>query len=413
MQNKLRLSTALFALLLPVTALATPPENVTNISAESTPNGVVIRWDKVDGDIASYRVFYSHESILDNNAVFDDSSDTNGSVTELTLPRMPDVTDVYATVLAVNTDGEESPLFEEEAHVHIGDSVAQAPTVPSTPTTTTVSFSPSTNVLRALKVESVSATGVLLTFNAPVVLDAQTIKTAFSIKDGNNGTLAIYRIVANGTGVLLDTLPQERQRTYQVHIDTAVRGRTVEGENGGSVLTLDPEQTDMLFVGSVNGVPPSQSPTIVGTGAGADVQNLQVQTAYEGANRYTIQVSWAAVQGTIAGYRISQSVDGGQSFGSVQNLQNNVSSVRIPGVQSGELGILVQTIGMDQSLSRGVFQRIILPSESGVTGSVTPPRSTPPRNTHLPQTGVGTAALLAIAGGCAGVQAQRRKQKKA
>ena len=237
-------------LLLPVGVLAAAPSDVRGITAEAKSDGVHVKWLPVSGDIASYRIFYSHVSILDNNALYDEFVSTEKPVTEFVLQNLPQVSDLYITVLAVNSTGEESPLFEEEAHVTLSamkhDSSSSIGSAQSNSmSSSSARIAIESPMLRAYLAKAVSSTGVLLTFSDPVVLTNQTARVAFTIKTGSGVVLSIYRIETNGTGVLLSTLPQVPNRAYRVHIDPSLRG-----SNGSAVLTMDPEQPDLLFMGT-------------------------------------------------------------------------------------------------------------------------------------------------------------------
>lgn len=396
----------LWGLLAPSGAFAMPG-NVMGIQAQVVPNGVRVTWEPADGSAAKYRVFWSHESILENDALYDDVVETDGPDTSLTLDNLPAIANVYVTVLAVDPEGEESELFEEEAHVSREATSSVAASEPASSVTTQTSGD-----LRALKVETLSATGVLITFSAPVVLDATGARSAFSIVDGENRELAVYRVKTDGPRVELHTLPQTRRRAYRIDIGSAVRGR--DDETGG-IVSLASDQTDLLFIGSDAGIDAGSATTPVAGTQGADVTGVQVRASADGPNTYTVELQWQPATG-VQGYRAAQTRDGGRTYGQAQMLPANVNAIRIPRAPAGELGLLIQAVGAQGGLSRGVLQRVILPATSGkTTASVMAPpvRSTPPRNVGLPQTGLGSAVLLASAGACAGVQVMRRRRKHA
>lgn len=410
-----RMLTALIVastVLYPAVAFAVPT-NVTGVAASLGTEGVVVTWDNAGENIQNYKVFWSGDSILENNALFDHTADTPGPETSYVIKGLPSNGSVYVAVLAVDTDGAESPFFEEEASVTLAPTTAAASSVSlSMPTVmpSSAAMADDDGDLRALSVETLSATGVVIRFSGQVLIDAASARTAFSIKTGSGETLQIARVRTEGATVTLDTLPQVRQRAYILHIDGSVRGKSMDGQ---TVLTLAPDQTDMLFVGHASGVMP-QAPLPSGGNVG-DVQQLKVQAQAEPQGTYSLQVTWLPPQGGgVAGYRVAQSRDGGRTYGQPQTLATNVRAVRMQGVQAGELTLLIQAMDAGQQLSRGILQRIILPQAGRTTGRVipqiTPPRSTPPQNGKLPQTGVGTATLLGIAGACAGVQVQRRRR---
>ncbi len=400
-----RLVTLCLGLLLPMGVFAAPA-NVTGIAATKTADGVQVSWDSVP-DAVSYKIFWSRESILENDALFDDTVDTESDDTTYTLRSLPAMDDVYVTVLAVDANGAESDLFEEEAHASLAAASSSAMYAP-----TVTSSAPATGAaLHALKVDVPSPTTIIVTFSLPVTLDQQTARTAFAITDGAGNVLQIARIKTDGTTAELTTLPQERQRAYRLHIDSSLKGRSSTGD---AVVGLAADQTDLLFVGHASG---SAAVVQQPTGGTGDVQQVQVRAAPDGRNTYTVEVSWQPPQGSAAaGYRVAQTVDGGRTYSQPQLLAAAVQSVRIPGTQAGELGLLIQAVDALQQPSRGVLQRIVLPQTSGAPARTTvtpPPRSTVHQNSHLPQTGVGTVSLLAIAGAFTGAHMQRKKKRQA
>lgn len=417
--QKLTFAAALLALSLPVTALAAPG-NVSGVQAAQEADGIHVAWDGVDSAV-SYKIFWSRESILDNNALYDDMVETKSVDTTYVLKNLPQMNDVYVTVLAVDKDGQESPLFNEEAHVTLknGPTLGMVNTASSSSmSSSSASVAPMQNavdnalagsgLLRALKVDVLSPTSLLITFSSPIVLTQQTARTAFTVTDAQNQRLPISQIRTDGTGATLTTAQQAKNHPYRLHIDPSVKGL---GVMSGSVLTLDPEQTDLLFLGD-----PSSTMTAPATPSGSvgDVTSVQVQAAVDGRNTYTVQIAWQPPQGVqVMGYRVSQTRDGGQTFSQPQMLPNTTQVVQMPKTPAGDLGLLIQVVDQNQNVSRGVLQRVVLPQTSGSVAATVTPGSTIGKNTRLPQTGVGTVSLLAMAGAAAGAQLQRRKKKRA
>lgn len=132
MTIRTRLSAALCSFALPILCVAAAPGPVTNLSGEAMPDGkVVVRWDPLPGaDIVLYRLYYSADSILESEGLYDDFEETNGAVTEFTFTDPPKQSFLFITVLGVNSVGEESDSFMEEIRI---DLAAQAPAPTPTP----------------------------------------------------------------------------------------------------------------------------------------------------------------------------------------------------------------------------------------------------------------------------------------
>src|SRR3989344_2524406 len=111
----LRILVTFSVLLWPVGAAALPG-NIHDLEAELTNGTIEVHWaPPTSGDkVAYYRVYISHQSILDNNGTYDDYERTQGPQTEYTITEIPDVPQVFVAVLAVNEKGEESGFFTEE-----------------------------------------------------------------------------------------------------------------------------------------------------------------------------------------------------------------------------------------------------------------------------------------------------------
>src|SRR3989338_9813623 len=114
----------------PFSAHAAPPEGVSGIFAANKGGTVHVQWNapQEGEDIASYRVYYSQESILQNGGQYDDFETTDGAVIEHDLKDAPRVNPLFISVLAVSSTGEESRFFLEEVSVNAEMSGTELPT---------------------------------------------------------------------------------------------------------------------------------------------------------------------------------------------------------------------------------------------------------------------------------------------
>jgi len=419
MTTLLRLSLACVSLCLPLAAAAAAPGSVTGIEATLQGGKVFVSWTPLnDTSVSAYRVFYSHASILSNNGSYDDYDTVEGSVNSYTLANTPISPMVYVSVLAVNADGEESAYFAEEASVSLNGGQAASSVAPVTSMPTTVSSElsvPQGSAQQLLSVRTLSATGVELTFTQPVTIDPAKALEAFTIKTGSGDALTITRLTVEGTVVRLDTLTQERNIAYVLTVGDGVSG---VDPFTGAATPLDSMQSPMLFMGDAAGSAPnaafSSSPTVSSAmpiPSGADVSAFALRAQSEGNNLYTMQATWQLpADSTLAGIRVLQTTDGGETFGNPRTLEKNTSGITVPHVPSGSFGLRVQAVYVDGSLSAGIEKIVDLPrtGTTPVTGNVTPGKPT----TGLPQSGPGVLVVLLMTGAATGYAVMKRKAQQ-
>lgn len=401
-----RLSLAVLGLCLPLSVAAAAPGNVTGITATLRDGKVVVTWTPLqDPSITAYRVFYSHASILSNDGSYDDYDTVEGSVNSYTLANTPTSAMVFVSVLAMNDQGEESPYFAEEASVEI-----DAPSIPA-------ERSPQAGQ-QLLSVRTLSATGVELMFSQAVSIDPQMALSAFTIANGSGDTLTITRLSVEGTTVRLDTALQERGVAYVLMVGDGVAG--IDPVTG-AVTALDAEQAPMLFVGDTSGAAASSSSVAASATSsvttvipsGADVAHFMLRAQSEGKNLYTIQASWQPpADSTLAGFRVVQTTDGGETFGNIRTLKKEAAGVSIPHVPAGSFGLRVQAVYIDGTVSRGVQKIVDLPKTdttpvSPIGGSVVTKPGKP--QGRLTQSGPGLLLVLTMTGALTGYLVMKRR----
>ncbi len=104
----------LSAVLIPVTAVAAAPANIRQVEASMNETSLMVSWAPAEsGDIDFYRIYVSHESILDHEGNYDDSVRTQANETTYVFKTPPLASEkIYIAILAVNKEGEESDGFE-------------------------------------------------------------------------------------------------------------------------------------------------------------------------------------------------------------------------------------------------------------------------------------------------------------
>jgi hypothetical protein len=426
MKTSLRLTLSVLSLGLPLLALAAP-SNVTGITAAVDTEGVRVTWEKVGGDIANYRVFYSHASILNNAGLYDDFEEVSGTETSHVLRNIPQASDLYVAVLAVDMNGEESPYFTEEAHVALAsgpeapvssvpvampssvasaDSMEPASSAPaSVPATSSAPAMPQSDELRLLSVEVVSSTGVILHFSHTVTVDPARATEAVTIETASGTKLPMKRFTIQGKDVHVDTAEQERGIVYKVTVGTAISATGSAGQK----LFVSPDDAPVLFSGHPTGKEPSSAPSsVAGTpDQRSEVTQLRLRAQPTGKT-YRVEATWQPAAGDVKGYSVAQTTDGGKTFGSAKTVGPDGRDIIVSDVPGGSFGMRIRVIYTDDSVSKGTVQTIDLPRAGGTAGSVTGGGST-----SLPNSGPALWLAIAAAGATAGFLQTRRKQPAA
>lgn len=420
-----RLAVLLTLVLLPLSAHAAAPGNVTGIQATLEGDKVVVTWKQPTGEnITYYRVFYSHASILGNQGLYDDYDVSDGQDTRHELTNLPPSDELFVSVLAVNAKGEESPGFQSEAKVSMRAGV--------TPPAGTVTPPPSAeggDKLRVLTATALTETGVMLTFSRSVNIPRDQAVQAFVIRDASGTILPLRRLIIEGPRVTLVTQPQVMNRVYKVTVGQVVTGT----DDAGRTYPLDTQQGPTLFSGSVRGLttvppssggqttppPPPATPPQAGP-SGGEIRNLRLNATRGEGNTYVVEVMWQPpATGEVAGYYLSQSLNGGRTYGPTQTVQKEATGIKIAGVPSAQFSVVIRTGYADGVVSQGVSQSLTLPGAGQIApqppvmqGTVTP--SSKPTaggstsNPNLPSSGLGLPIVVALAGGLGGLTFMRR-----
>ncbi len=411
-----RLSLGLLSLAFPLTAFAAAPDNVTGINAVLDNGKVTVTWNKVTTqEIASYRVFYSHTSILKENGLYDDFDFVSGTENTYVFTSLPRTETLYVSVLAVNKQGEESPFFAEEASVSLrapassaAASIASSAAAVSSVTPSVASGTASSSArmvaeaatLRLLKAEKASSTGVLLTFSHTIAPLTGGADTLFSIVFGSGYNLPVTGAAVSGNTVLVKTYPLTKGTVYLLQVTGNVKGV----DAAGKPISMDPLQLPTFVQDSAS------ASSAAATGTYPDVTNLRLRATAEGGGLYAIDTSWNApdAQG-VEGFLIAQSTDGGATFGAALRVAGTSRGVRIPHASGKAMGISIRTLYADGQTSRGIFQSIVLGNgqSSGTASSRAPTGTLPPvgsvtgqngKGGKLPESGVNIWVLITLTG---------------
>ncbi len=396
-----RLSLAAVAVIMPLAVVAQVP-NVTGINAELIDGKVSVTWDAAEGDIKKYRIFYSHASILEQGGVYDDYEDADGMATQHTLASVPPVSTLYVSVLAVGQDDTESPFFTEEAMVELTPFAAvdaAASSVSALPPSPTVPMESST--LQLLTAVSTSSTGVVLTFTHPLSIPEQFKDQAFAIRSGSGEILQVIRYRLQGNQALLDTDEQKPGRVYQVTIHGSLAGKTAQGD----LVPQESATAPMLFTGL-------QTNTSI-----ADVTNLGLTVKGK-----DVIATWTPPAATVRELQITQSTNGGRTFGPATRMDKTAKGVTIPNVQNGTFTLRVKVIGLDGSASAGVQQTVtvgtVTASSSSTPATMSSSRSSAVSSSSstpgtkpgtLPSSGLGLTIIVGLSGAATGMRFFRKK----
>lgn len=349
--------------MLPFTVAAdtAAPSPVTGVAANVLEGQVVVQWNPVASDpIEYYRVYYSSESILENDGLYDDFESTEGDETTLTfIP--PRGGALYVAVIAVSTSGQESAFFTEEARVELDEPKDLAPTgvfkdgeqVDTPPPADTTS-------VRLLKAEVTSPEEIVVTFSSSITVDRERAPEGLSITDADDKKLQIKSIVIDAKTVTIKTVAQKKGAVYNVAFQEPFEGRSGQA--------LDENDRSVLVTGHSEGeedAPEAPAPVTrtVNPQEPPDLANVTITPQMEPTGAYTITLEWDPLDnspGDLYGIVAYQTRDG-RNFGPPSLLPTDVRGVTLNGVTPGFFGIYLQVANVYGFVSPGIFQYSSLP----------------------------------------------------
>ncbi|MFA7682102.1 MAG: hypothetical protein WCX61_03670, partial [Candidatus Peribacteraceae bacterium] len=356
----------LLMFLLPLSAAAASPDVVTGLQAEYKNGQVEVQWIALPSEdrVAFYRVYWSFESILENDGLYDDFETTEGQETTFTLTDLPDYDVLYIGVTAVNIDGEDSNLFVEEVAVPLQETFSSSsslsaepektvpeelplegeeetpqmgqetlllpgtdeetlpPETPDAGTTEEVISDVANQDAQTVSILSaipMSPTSVLVTFSSPILVQPEDAPQSFSITDAFGRTLPIVRMRLDGTEAQITTLSQERGRVYEL--------RMSEPAYSPLGLPLDPVNRTVFFDAHSESpeATSQEQPSVDATDVSAvsptnGITNFQMQSSQQSNGLFMITATWEPQDQEIASYIVHQTRDSGQTFGAPQIL---------------------------------------------------------------------------------------------
>jgi len=404
-------SATLVALFSPISALAALP-SITNLEVMPVDDGIELTWDKVnDPTVTHYKVYYSTQSIIDNDGAWEGYEETSGLKERFVFKNFTPGQKLFTGVTAVNAADEESEFFEEEVSftfignpeapddspartdpfgtggpsleleptaigdTQLGDAAADVITLDDGGT----SFVP-TNIdgslqviqdeatndddpgelfqgtLKLLGARAIAPTRVSLTFSHFISISDQDAPNAFKILDPEGAILPISTLTIDRADVILETAEQEANRVYQIIVSEPLLGIPN--------LPLDPISRQVFFRGHTEGL--EASVTDVDETAALfppDVHDL-VMTAEQGSDgMYHVETTWK-MNGVPAGFVIRQTRDGGRTFSPSSRLPTDFNGVELDGVIAGQFGLFIQTFGAQGYVSQGVLVDANLPTDN-------------------------------------------------
>ncbi|MDP6561869.1 MAG: hypothetical protein QF793_02995 [Candidatus Peribacteraceae bacterium] len=347
------------------------PSAVTGLDAQVFQGEIVVQWDAVTSDpIDYYRVYYSGESILDNEGLYDDFEVTQEDETTLSFLPPLGATELYIAVIAVSINGMESEFFTDEARLEL-DSEPLPPTgvfkdydedkpAEQQPPTMMPPTAAVGATARLLKGAVVSPEKIVIEFSASMTVDSKRAPEGLKIEGPGSTSLQIKNITLEAKSITIITETQERGTVYNVQFSEPFEGRA------GQPLDLD--DRSVLITGHIDGkdpvppVPPPPPPREVDPMTPPDLQNVTIVPELQANGGYTITLTWNIdnTPGDLYGIVAYQTRDG-QTFGPPNLLPIDVSGVQLADVTPGFFGIYLQTVNTYGYVSSGVFQYVTLP----------------------------------------------------
>ncbi len=383
----------LSAALIPLAAAAAAPANITQVEAHIDNGALSVSWAAPNGDIDFYRIYVSHESILDHEGNYDDTVRTPGSETTYTFATLPLTSEkIYIAILAVNKEGVESEGFESEASVDMpaAPAVSEPEPAPEEPTAIPMTVS---------EVMSASETGVLIVFTKPIAENMVMEPRFFAIVDGSGAGLEITAVEIAGQTILLHTAVQVSEKNYSLSILEPVPA------NDGTNLPVQAETSSFLGFKSEERPMQEQSssaapeeveyvsnpetpPVEEDLGPPEDPVHLALKAMRRADGTYTVVASWGASpdsKNILSAYILSTTKNG-EPFGETMVLAKNQKVTKYDGITPGIFGVKVASKDEKGNESVGI-QKVIT----------------------LPESGVGLLGIVTISGFIAGRRLKRRK----
>ncbi len=244
------------------------PSNVVRVGAKVENGKLIVDWDAATdaAGIASYRIYYSRKSILDNGGDYDDFEQTADEATQYAFPHLPYAGQkIYLAVLAVNTSGLESDAFEAETSVDLPSGDAQpGPDVGPGPQ---ITENPPAAMQKGMTVDRIDVPNnstVVVTFSQPLADTQQLGPGFFIIVDEQGGILEVREYAKDGATVTLTTGEQTDGRKYILGVL-----QRITGEDGSSIDGSAPQTPFTGMGASAESSSSSEAPVAVESSSSA------------------------------------------------------------------------------------------------------------------------------------------------
>ncbi len=374
------------------------PENVKNVQARMSGDEITVLWSHVP-TASSYRVYYSHRSILSHQGNYDDVEQTVGAGMTFVFSKPPLQSEkIYFGVLAVDAEGNESDGFETEAFVTMpvltsssSSSVASEAMQASSQSSVSSEVSmpigenPTSTALRMgiESVHTVSATGVLVSFTKELHPDALVNNESFLITTVSGTLLPIEKTEIQGKHVLITVKPYSPDTEYLLSLLAPIQA--IDGTNA------TPTEPRVQFQTSATEdveMPPQQygkNPNILTDTRPSDPSRLGLSAILRKDGTYNVIANWAPSVDAEQ-YSLSTS-ENGNPYTRNSLVSREKTHVEYSNIAPGTFGVKVasRTNNMESS---GIEKVIVLPAS-----------------------GLGLLGIIAIAGAEAGRRVRRRKMQ--
>jgi len=365
---------------------------VTGIELQAAPNAMGIRWQAPTGAVDRYKVYFSKESILENNGRYLGAEETIGNQTSMALLDLANRgfsagDTAYVTITAIDATGMEYRAFGEEKSAAV--IVTQG--LPSA----NVSHNAANLAVENAVAENESA--IRLVFTAPVAALEGHPATHFAIAGEDGSAVSVLSAEIIGNALLLQTTPMVVRTRYTIttlgtvkgadgsSIDPANNSATFvarpsgEEENGATLPTPLPTTTTApvptpesmpLPLPTPTPLPVTEPVPTPDTTPPEDAQKLTLQRIVQNDGNYTVKAEWGGSKNTakdLAAYHLYESPDRGYSFVGPTVLLGTVMSSTIANIPPGTFTLKVTAVDQTGNESKGVMETIILPQTGAAT----------------------------------------------
>jgi hypothetical protein len=415
MSSTQKLTLFFFGILLSTVAFAAgSPANIQHVEAGMTNGQLTVTWNAAAdaADIDFYRIYYSHQSILQNNGDYDDFERTTGAERSYTFKNIPANSGMlFVSVLAVNKAGIESEGFETEASVMITESIPVPQNSSSAPQTSSSSEESSSSQsengttsepMTITTVEAASLTGVLVSFSKALSPVAPIDGAYFMITDTGGTVYAVTRVQIGESTLLLHTAPLDPNKKYILTLTQnvlAADGTNATPSTTGQLAfagfgedTSAPTSSSSSVMYVRNPALGSSEPAPAPVTAPEDATGLDLTPMHLANGNYNVLARWGASpdsKGTLDSYGLYTSANG-SPFAWNAATGKMETSVEYRNLAPGTFGLKVTAKDAQGNESAGIQ-----------------------RSVTLPASGIGLIGIAALSGAAAGARTRKRKNTAA